>query len=173
MNGTGGKYVAYLVSSDALRSENVLLPGIIHACLKQSAQPYADPAGGMVVWETLMLLEQPKIEFADMLGNIRRVMNIKVISVVERTPENILIRGDFVDSTPVEIEGVSVDLVTECHPTYHFAKRADLEERYPGWAECWRIGHEIGLELPELVKYAFIGQSETVYSPELPGVTFD
>lgn len=173
LNAAGGEKRPHTVSAAELRAEHALLPGIITAYLRSNAQPYNDPAGGMVVLETLKLATQPKIEFQDMLGNMRRVMNIKELSVVERTPANILIRGDFVDTLPVEIDGTKVDLVEESYPTYHFAKRADLETRYPGWAARWRIGKEIGVDLPALAQYAFTGQSAGATLPELNHVAFD
>lgn len=91
----------------------------------------------------------------------------RVLDMHELDHEFIRIHGTTLEVEETEINGKMVPFVYQCANHWHTITRAQVDQHFPGWAERWKIGKDLGLEPLELSQLSFTKPVDAV-SQALP-----
>lgn len=122
---------------------------------------------------TLSVLRNGVFDFKDIQNDTVLFTNLNTLHIPSDKEKHIWVDGDLVLLKKAGLNNTGVPFVTACQTAGLTVSRADLDLRYPGWEERWRIGKELGVDTKVLLKEVF-NQTAASLSPEsLTGLTFD
>lgn len=66
----------------------------------------------------------------------------------------------------------AVTFATSEYNAYPSVHKTDLEKRYPGWEQRWKIASELGVDMPDLVTHVFSTDPRSEQTATMNTVTF-
>lgn len=164
----------YAVTPAELSVLHPLLPETINAMIVHNWNTNrVAHVTGIDFCAALALLEGKSIKFIDVAGQERHVSYLMGISQHSENPNAWMIGGYDVQTKPHTIAGQNVLLVTGHEFVTRCADAQDLENRYPGWQERWKIGQDLGLSLSELQVDIFKAAPEPITTHTMQQITFE
>lgn len=160
----------YVMTEETLASQHPMLKEAVEALIQwKKYSSDAKYVEGRLVIATLKFLKGDFIEFETCDGHTQRVLD--VFSVTNFSDKSVQVCGDTLQVEMYHRGETPIPCVTGLYVATHRAMRRDIEKRYPNWEVRKTVGEQLGLELNNLMRYAF--SKEEVPAADVSSITFD
>lgn len=169
---SGSEFLAYMVPDRDLTDIHVHLPIAMRAMAEELATA-TSPAvlPGRTVEQTLSILKSPPVRFMNTRGLLQEVLDITDLRYGYGFKDKVLLTATTLRIGMEYVEDIAVPFVYRSVTQDHMVLTEELDTRYPGWKERWKLGQD--LELPQAVYLPNVFSSEPVVaSASMSTITF-
>lgn len=118
----------------------------------------------------LRFLINGALRFDDEAGKCCMVMDIFRVEP-DDDGRRVFISANEINLETIQVDGVDVTLVVHCAQQGMNVLYTEMDAKFPGWAERYRIGNELGLDNEAIIQHVFTHVSSAIAG--MTSLTFD